>query len=139
MSPRFQQLSFVGFPALVHLDLSANNIERLNFASTLGTQLKVFKFSNNSIDTLCEFYHLRALENLEEIEFEGNPCNDALTDQKLMILTKAMIIGKLEVVNGIHINEQQQLLGSLSIQSASKLCNVFSRKPPCSRYPEIQA
>jgi centrosomal protein CEP72 len=93
------------------LDLSSNALEHLDFISTLSPQLQVLKLSNNNITNLCEFYHLHSLVNLEEIEFDGNPVTESLSDYKFLVLVKAIILGKLVTVNGVSINERDELLG----------------------------
>lgn len=106
-----QHLSFVGFPVLTYLDLSNNSLEQLDFISTLSPQLRVLKISNNKISNLCECYHFHSLINLEEIEIDGNPVTEFLSDSKFLVLIKAIILGKLMTVNGVSINERDELLG----------------------------
>ncbi|KAI6182178.1 hypothetical protein M3Y97_00352400 [Aphelenchoides bicaudatus] len=103
-------LSFVGFPALTHLDLSNNCLEHLDFISTLKPHLQILKLSNNKISNLCELYHFHSLAKLEEVQFDGNPVTEVLSDYKLLVLAKAIILGKLETVNGVFINEREELL-----------------------------
>jgi Leucine-rich repeat (LRR) protein len=105
------QLTFVGFPALTFLDLSNNSPKQLDFVSTLSPKLEVLKLSNNNIGDACEFYHLRSLVNLEEVEFDENPVTKTLSDYKCLVLVKAIILGKLATVNGVTINERDELLG----------------------------
>lgn len=115
-NPNMSPMSFVGFPNLVHLDLSYNLIEKLEFALTLSPQLRYLNISHNQIADLFEFNHLHNLTNLEEVEFEGNPCNDFLNNYKQMILVKAIILGELETVNKVKLNDRDKICGILFLE-----------------------
>lgn len=127
---------------LVHLDLSNNHLERLGFVSTIGQHLKSFKLSNNRIGDLCELSHLHSLCNVEEVELNGNPVTDVLSDYKLLILTKAIILGNLMTVNGVVINGRDELLGKTSLLRFVCLSRflryIFSGGAPLSRRQTLQ-